>query len=401
MIGTLWSLYFAIVSSIDVSAASQIGTVETPINTLGYTPGIYNDNIGVQNVVTRQDGIYLRSTLDESAMVRWETPNPQDDWAFEFEFNEPNLDSRETASIYLFYTKEKPTIGNFKGGPGSFHGFVAGMEFSGKNIEIVHARNKGVDYSNLEDIVTVVDSLNPQRFAGIERLRFKVINTIRNFKVEIYNGNHLLYDNFRHFMKDMTEYAESGYYISIFADYKHVSSGKAFKLMHAQLYHREETADYDTSKVNMQKIEVQIRPKNEIKHHNTDIQDLVFKTNSMIAYIKAMIGELPETSIIKAEHELVKEVDSLYEKLAKYKSTDTNKKMGVGTAQSINMLDQQVRKITKLLNYVEHLLELRDENSPSKYRQIAEYLLIFVGIVGGTTVLCREVVNFTNSRKLK
>ncbi|ELA42487.1 uncharacterized protein VICG_00586 [Vittaforma corneae ATCC 50505] len=374
---------------------------ESVIDEISFIPHVYNDRIGIQNVMVKPDKLFMRSTIDESAMVRWEIQNPQNNWSFTFEFNELNLESRESAGIFLFYTKEKPVIGSFKGGPSKFHGFAVGLEFVGKGVELVYAKNDGIDYTNMDEYVSVIDSLNPKRFSNLETLKLKVICTDKNFKVEIYDGDTVIYDNFRFFTKDYLEFAKGGSYLSLFADYKHVSSGKAFELRNAQLYHREETPDYSVTKVNMQKITTQVKPKSEIKHPNVDVQDLLFKINAVISYTKAVIGELPETSIIKAEKELIKEVDSLSEKVGKMKTGVSGRTNRNDLDGKINQLDVQLKRLSKIVNDVDYLTESTSEVASHKYHLILEYFVIFSGIFAVSVMFIREMRNFIDNRKHK
>lgn len=380
---------------------SDDGIVEYSIDEISFIPHVYNDHIGIQNVMVKPDKLFMRSTIDESAMVRWEIPNSKNNWSFTFEFNELNLESRESAGIFLFYTKEKPVIGSFKGGPSKFHGFAVGLELVGKGVELVYAKNDGIDYINMDEYVSVIDSLNPKRFLNLETLKLKVICTDKNFKVEIYNGDTIIYDNFRFFTKDYLNFAKGGNYLSLFADYKHVSSGKAFELRSAQLYHREETPDYSVTKINMQKVTTHVKPKSEINHPNVDIQDLLFKINTIISYIKAVIGELPETSIVKAEKELIKEVDALSEKVGKIKIGSSGRSNRNNLDKRINQLDVQLKKLSKIMSDVDYLSESSSDGTSHKYHLILEYFVIFSGMFAVSMMFIREMRNLIDSRNSK
>ena len=191
-----------------------------------------------------------------------------------FKFNEPNLNSSEKAGIYLHYTKKKPTIGEFKGGNGLFHGFIAGIEFTGKSVDLVYIKNNGEDYTSLEEFVTQTDSINPIRIKSIETITMKIISTSKNLKIELHNEDKLIYDNFKIFGVSDLGFNLSGKYLGITADYKNVSSGKAFKLKEAQLYKRIEKADYNIYKSYMSEAKPIIREKEEIHHYDTDVQQL-------------------------------------------------------------------------------------------------------------------------------
>lgn len=377
------------------------GVTETSIDEFNYIPNIYNDHIGVQNVIVKPEKLILRSTIDESSMIRWEKRNSHDNWSFIFDFNELNLEAREIASLFLFYTKEKPVIGAFKGGPSKFHGFSVGLEFTGKSIELIYSNNEDIEYKNIDKYVTTNDSINPQRFLGVEKLKFKVICTDKNFKVELYENNELLYDNFRYFTKDHLQFAKGGGYISIFADYKHVSSGKAFELTSAQLYQRDESADYSTTKVNMKKLTPELKSKSTIKHPNIDIQDLIFKINAVITYTKAMIGELPETSIIKAEKELLKETEQISEKIGRIKGHNAKKHYRNNLDNKVNQLDLKMKLILKNMGEIEYLTVTNEDSGKKKYYLILEYFMAVSGMIAVVFLIFREIKGYLEKRNIK
>lgn len=383
-----------------ILGASLNGVIETPIENLDYHPGIYNDHIGIQNVIVKSDKLLLRSTIDDGSMVRWELPNTKDNWSFMLKFNELNLESRESAGIHVFYTHEKPTIGSFKGGPSKYNGFMVGLEFVGKSLELVYAKNNGEDYTNMDEYVSTVDSLNPQRFANIDTLTMKVICTKNNFKVEIYDGETLVYDNFKFFTKEYIDNHKKGGYISTFANYKNVSSGKAFELHEAQLYEREETPEYSPSLSRMEKIIPQIKNRNEVIHSNVDIQDLIFKVSAVTNYIKSVIGELPETAITKAEKELTKEVDMIVERFGRFKNGTSNKPSRIDLNKKVNHIDIQFKAISKKLSDVDFLIDTVSEKRFQKTWAV-EYLIVLLGSISAIILIIKETRSFINSTRGK
>lgn len=380
------------------SNGTMVGVTEMPINDISFIPNVYNDHIGIQNVTVKPEKLVMRSTIDDGSMIRWDLPNHTDEWSFVFDFNELNLEARESASIFMFYTTEKPVIGQFKSGPSKYHGFAVGLEFMGKRIELAHASNDGKDYIGLEDDVLLVDSPDPKRFENLESLKMKVICTKKNLKVEIYNEDKLLYDSFRFFGKEYTEYGKAGGYISLFADYKNVSSGKAFEIRGAQLYQREEGPNYSTTKINTKKILPGVRKLDEITHPNTDVQDLIFKMSAINSFIKVMIGELPETSITKGEKELLKELDSIFEKINKMKgSKKETKKSDFG--RKVNDLDIKMMGFSKKMNELEFIIDSLEDKGQK--RDISDYVIIGAGVFTVALLLYREFGGMLKNRNNK
>ena len=379
--------------------SADLGVSETPIEGFNYIPGVYNDHIGLQNVIVKKEKLILRSTIDDSSMIRWELPVPVDNWSFTFDFNELNLESREAAGLYLFYTQDKPTIGNFKGGTSKYHGFMAGIEFVGKAVELTYAKNNGQDYTNVDEYVTKVDSLNPNRFVDVNSLKLKVINTKNNFKVEIYDGDRLLYDNFRFFTEEDLKNSKKGHYISLFAEYKHVSSGKAFELKSATLNKREETSQYSTSNVRMEKLNHEIKSKNEVLHPNVEVNELIFKINAISHYTKSMLGDLPETAISNAEKELSKEIESLSIKLDKLMGLKSSKKQETNFMSNLNVLDLKLKGLEKLMTEVDFLAEHVKETQNRKF-SVFETIAIFSSCFIVLVLSIKELQTFLDNKKV-
>jgi hypothetical protein len=382
-----------------LARSAEVGVVETPVDGLNYIPGIYNDHIGLQNVLVKTDKLILRSTIDDSSMIRWEIPNTADNWSFSFDFNELNLESRESAGLYLFYTQDKQTLGNFKGGTSKYHGFMTGIEMSGKAVELTYAKNSGLDYRNISEYVTKVDSLNPSRFVDVTSLKMKVICTKQNFKVEVYDGDRLLYDNFRFFDQEELNNHKKGYFLSLFAEYRHVSSGKAFELKNAILSQREEKAEYSVSKIRMDKIVPQLKSKNDILHPNTEVSELIFKIGALSNYTKSVLGDLPETSITKSEKELVKEIDTLTVKLDKLASLTSNKKQTKNFISNLNNLDLKLKGLEKKLVEIDFLVEQINEKQNKRF-SIFETVAISASCFIVLVLSIKEFQSFFDKRKL-
>lgn len=394
MILTLGIVSFASLSRAETSATkTHEGVVEQAMDGINYTPHVYNDHIGLQNVLVKPDKLVLRSSIDESSMVRWDIPNTRDGWSFVVNFNELNLGSSESAGLYLFYTNEKPVIGDFKGANSVFHGCVAGIEFNGKGVDLVYAKNDGLDYRSVDEYVTKVDSLNPRRFRNIEFLKLKVIATDKNFKVEIYDGDTIIYDNFRFFAKEDLENHKSSKYFGIFADYKNVSSGKAFEISSAQAFHREELGEYSVSRSYMSKTVPTVTNKNEISHPNTDVRDFIFKVNATTAHMRRLLGELPETILSHSEKELIKEMDALSEKLERLKSMHRNHITKSGVPSGLNELDLKIKKLSRSIGDIEYAIEDFSERASARY-SLFEYITVFGGIGAMLVLLARELSEY-------
>ncbi|KAI5179492.1 hypothetical protein PAEPH01_2664, partial [Pancytospora epiphaga] len=291
---------FTPVSSMSVEALAKehlLNVKETEIDNFNYISGTHNEDISIQNMGLREGVLVMRTGAEKNAMMRWESPNPTDNWSFTFAINEIHLDADEHAAIYLRYTKEKPLIGFYKGGEGVFEGMVIGAEFNGKTMDVVYAVNNGLDLSNNNSFETRRDKIDPARLRGVDELTFKIICTEKNLKVEIFDGSRLVYDRFKMYNVEKTKLNKSGMHFGLIADYPNASSRKAFVLKKAQLYSRTETKDYTATKTYVPNIETTVLPKEKIEHYDSDIRELIHRQGFMISLVKNALGELPDTRI--------------------------------------------------------------------------------------------------------
>lgn len=377
----------------------MLGVKEKKVNEISYKPETYNGHIDLINVLVKPDKLILRSSVDEASMIRWDIPNQSDNWSFVIDFNEPNLRSSEMAKLYIFYTKEKPILGGFKGANPIFNGFAAGIEFQGKNVELGYAINTGIDLFNMDEYVTRMDSLNPRRFKDLNNIKLKLISTNKNLKFEIYNGEKIIYDNFRFFSREDLENGKKGHYIGIFADYKNVSSGKAFELKGAQFYTREETKDYIITKSYMNDGIESIAHKTDILHPNEDIQTLIYKIHNLTKFAKSILGELPESNVKNSEIELLKELEMFNNKLVKLEGTYSEKKNnkkhpGVYS----NDIDNKIKRLLKNTTDLEFSIESIHEANSKKYN-ILEMFSIAFGVLTMSLLVYRDVSEYIESRK--
>lgn len=359
------SLLYTIISHI--ACVEQEGVTETAIENFNYIPKIYNKHIGIQNVVLKPKELYLKSGLAKQSLLRWDPPNETENWSFSFKFNELNLASTESAGIYLRYTEEMPLIGNFMGGEGVYHGAVAGMEFQGKTVNIVYAKNEGLDYGHSEDLIVKRDEVNPIRFKDIKEITMKVISTDKNFKVEIYNEDKLVYDNFRLYNMGEEGLNKKAKYFGIIANYKNTSSGKAFVLKKAQLYKRIENKTYNVYKVYTEKIKQTYREKDQIVHHDSDIKEYIHKSEVAMNFVKAVLGDLPDTRLAAFEKDTKKELTMMGEKIEKLQQLMKNRGRKNSLNARLNDFEIKVKQIQRTLTDLDYLIEngLAAQNEPS------------------------------------
>lgn len=376
----------------------QAGVEESLVEEFHYTPDVYSEAIGIQNVVLKPNLLYLKSGVEHNALLRWDPENQTEDWSFSFTFNEPNLGSDEHAGIYLRYTDEKPIVGPFKGGDAVFNGVMIGLEFNGKAVSIAYAKNDGKDYTDMQVHVVKHDQLNPARFKGVETLTMKVISTSKNFKVEIYDKEKLLYDNFRLYDTAKYGFNKAGKHFGILADYPHIASGKAFVLHSAQLYHRSEDDKYAVRKSHVDRMKPAVREKHEIKHPNSDVKELIHVAELATAFIQSSIGELPDTSIALAEKELIKDLEVIKEKIEKLKKLGAKKNRKNNLNARLNDFDIKIKQIQRSINDFRFVIENNIKNRKEDPFSL-RYIIFASGCLVLYILVYREILAIRSFKK--
>ncbi len=363
-----------------VACLEQEGVVETAVEHFSYIPRIYNKHIGIQNVVLKPKELYLKSGLARQALLRWDLPNGTENWSFSFKFNDLNLSSNESAGIYLRYTEEMPLIGNFMGGEGVYHGAIVGMEFSGKVVNIVYAKNEGLDYEHTEDFILKKDEIHPARFRDLREMTMKVISTDKNFKVEVYDGDKLVYDKFRLYDMAKEGLNQKAKYFGIVVNYKNTPSGKAFVLKEAQLYKRVEDDTYDVHKIYTEQIKQTYRERDQIAHHDGDIREYIHKSELIMSFIKAVLGDLPNTRLATLEKDTKKEIAMIGERVEKLQQLLKSRGRRSSFNAQLNDFEIKIKQIQRTVGEMDYLIEkslVTQKESPSRLK----YAIFAVGCV--------------------
>lgn len=384
---TMINIIYSIPNVYAVKSHSE-GLTEVLHLAFSYEPHQFNDKIGLFNTKVKKDKLFLRSSVAASSLVRWENTNEIENWAFSATFELPQLNTREVAGFYIYYTKEKVTTGNFNGGMSKFDGFVFGFEMKGGATDLVFIKNKGdEDLSQMEDVLTKRDSLKPKRFRNIKNLTMKVIATERNVKIELYNGTELLYDYFR-FNQSFGAH-EAGKHFGIIADYKNTSSSKAFILKEVKFYKRDEAENYNMYHSQTPKIQDYIRGAAEIKHGDADVKELIHKMELVEFLVKRNIGNLPDTVFVLAKEEFNKDLKKLKEKMNQVHETKLSKS-SAGINSKINDLSIKMMQLKRAIMEFEHHLGNVKEKQLENHTYL-QYIALFVGIIGVVTFVIREL----------
>jgi len=366
---------------------------ETPIEQIRYRHGEYSDDIGIQNVIVKPNALYMRYSVKDSSALHWNIKNQEKEWAFALTFNEPNLLSTEKCGIYLRYTSEPPIVGHFRGGESKFHGMVVGLEFEGAAVKIVYFTNDGIEYNlpTHPDLYVRSDIVNPLRFKNVETITMKVISSNSYLKVELYDGDRILYDNFRVHHPERADLFDAGKYFGIIADYERVSSGKAFVLKDAQLYKRQESSSYDPFKIHAKPVDESVRDMHEIEHPDDDIRSLISEISLHTAYFKNVFGDLPNTTIRQIEDEVLKDLESLGMQVGRLKELNAiNKKIRL--TGRVNEMNLKISGIKNLMAQIENTVVV-----PEAHLSLNSWILYGAIFLAGV-LFCREIDKFLKMR---
>ena len=361
---------------VNCESATGNELTESPIVQINYNPNEVNTLLSFQNVNVMGRDLFLRQGLEPVSMLRWEELVSEEDWSFTVEFDEPNLESGEKAGLYLRHTTEKPEIGLFRGGSAEFHGIMAGIEFNGKSVELIYTHNNGEDYTGLHNHVIKTDSINPRRLRGILKLVMKVISTKNNIKIELYADKNLIYDGFHLYNIDKARELKG--YFGLLAEYNDVSSSKAFLIRNAQLFSRVESAEYDKYMRKTPFQSIGVRKKEHILHPNSDIRELIERTEHLMAYVRRIFGEMSENLVVKGHDLLDKELTGLQERITRLVEMGSRQNRTSSDLKAMNNLEIEFRKLKRGVSDLKYLVE-RVEADYEENIPVGKYLLLMAG----------------------
>lgn len=306
----IWMLYLAI-------ARTNVDYKEYPDPKISYNSVEGTKHLDMTNAVETSHGIIMKSSSEKGSIVSFNQKNPNDNWSFQFTFNNLNLSPPQMAGLYLWYTNDKLKEGSFKGVQKDFKGMMAGIEFNGKSVELVLGSNNSP--SKLKDPVIFRDSINHRRIEGVRDITLKVISTDKNFRIEIYNKEKLLYDNLRFENADGLGDKTAGKYFSLSSYYTIASHSKRFILESASLNKREEYGSYDPLAAKSSVIDKMPRMVNEVMHSNKDTRYMISTMEIYIKYIKSIVGDPAGMPIASATANIRHGIQKYMKKIKKIK----------------------------------------------------------------------------------
>lgn len=380
----------------EVRSDNKKGVIEHPDKDVAYHPGSANETVGIKGTNVEADGLVLRRHTDEGGLVVFLTPNKYHEWSFSYTFSIASLRFPHIGGVYLWYTSTIQDQGAYRGGHDVFDGVMAGLEFRGSRPEIVMAINDGKkNFVGSEDATLYRDAINPERLKGVKDITVKVICTHKNFKVELYDGEKILYDSFRYYRREDLENTGAGGYFNITSFYDKAPSDSVFKLKNAQLFERTETDEYKIHRVHAPQVDKTPRDPNYIMHEDEEVRHLISKVEYLNEYLHLVVGEPHGSSfdrVVGVISEILKShMKKLDEMLSMLKDRNSGGKdiKFMTLNEKVTGVDIKLQKIQKSFSNLEHVIEsLKIEHSRSS--NFLTYAILGASAFGVAFVALKE-----------
>lgn len=361
------------------------GVIEHANEEIAYHPGGSNEKVGVKGTQVESDGLSLRRHTDEGGLVVFLAPNPYEGWSFSYTFTRADLRFPHVGGVYLWYTSDIQDQGSYRGGHDMFEGIMAGIEFRGSQPEIVMAMNDGkANFMGSEDMTLYRDTINPERLKGVRDITVKVISTNKNFKVELYDGDKLLYDSFRYHSKGSLAGVGSGKYFNITSFYDKAPSDSVYKLKSAQLFERTETDEYEVHSIHAPAVAMAPRSPDGVMHEDEEIRHLISRMEYLNEYLHLVVGDAHNSSFDKVAHVLSEQLKSHMKRIEEVIATPRNgapetKLMALN--EKMNGIDIKLQKIQKAFADLDHVVNSL-KNDHSRSSNFLVYIILGIGVAG-------------------
>lgn len=393
----LFPIFGCLFATAEVEASDhKKGVVEHPDEQVTYHPRGKNETVGVKGTHVEEDGLLLRRHTDEGGLVVFLTPNKYDEWSFSYTFANAPLRFPHIGGVYLWYTSDIQDQGVYRGGHEVFKGVMVGLEFRGSQPEIVMAINDGkTSFVGSEDATLYRDTINPERLKGVQDITMKVISTHKNFKIELYDGDRLVYDSFRYYRREDLGTTTSGGYFNITSFYDRAPSDSVYKLKEAQLFERIETDEYKVHSVHAPPVSKAPRTADSVMHDDEEVRHLISKVEYLNEYLHLVVGEPHNSSFDKVTYVLSDQLKSSTKKLdevvgmLKSRNTSGMDVRLMALSEKINDADIKLQKIQKAFAELEHMIS-SFKNDHSRSSNTLAYIILGIGVVGFGFVALKE-----------
>lgn len=220
-------------------------------------------------ILATPDHLQLYDMILKSEL-KFETKNPYENWSLELDISIPKLKYPERSTMRLWYSPDEEND--------SFKGFVATINFIGKEIELSIHIHENKD----EEEKFVVDYIDRSLLDDYEKITIKIIHTEKNIKLELLHEKTLIYDHLRLLDKKYFGKHNLGGKFKITADYNHKKNNQKINLYDARLYERKESDNYN---VNYDEV-----PTNNEEEEKYEVSGTVASLEQFIKYWDVIFG---------------------------------------------------------------------------------------------------------------
>lgn len=247
-------------------------------------PEGFSEHSSSKNVQLDGRKIILRSSDGAGSIVNLANENLLDDWAVELAFQRLVLGDMQRAGLYFWYTDDKLEEGPLLGGQHKFTGFLAGIEFQHSEANLVFSYNPGVDYSAHNSTGLYRDLISPNILDGVNDMIMKIIHTKNNFKIELYNGEKLIFDSLRLAGALNLVHDSKPKHFGLTTSYDECPPGIAFHLNRMSVAERREDESYNLENHHTQHNDFP-RTASEI-----ELRHAIADANYFITYLALVLG---------------------------------------------------------------------------------------------------------------
>lgn len=352
------------------------------------TPDEFKSLASLQNIQIDNNKILLRNQSGKGSIVKLNKENTLQEWSAELKINKIKVGANEKAILSFWYTAESLKNGSFIGADSQYNGFMAGIEFSNKKIELLIHYNVGLKIKDPESAM-LRDEINPLSLANVESLVVKVIHTKKNFVVELYDEDKLVFDTLR-ISGEVFPLEKHGHmHFGITTSYEKVPTTKTLVLEELRINERKEGAKYDPEE---HFIEHNKFPKTE---EEEEIKHTIANLNHFMAYIHMVLGMGEENYIEDMKERLERLLKKQSEELERtenaFKESEDKNVAGLGeiNEKKINSLEKRLDEISnKLLEL--HEAMYKNKGIESKPMKEIGFMMGIFGIIIGVLLIAKH-----------
>lgn len=315
------------------------------------------------NVSSHNNSYILRDEKGNSSTLTFMPLNPKDEWSAEFYFQVPQLKFPEKVSIFFWYTNDKLEEGEFFGASDLFSGIMTGLEFHEKTIDLILASGDG---EVIDEEMILRDSTHIKH---AEHLKFKLIYTKKNLKVEIYDKTELIYDSLRFYDTEVLGHLGANKHFSITTNYYNVPLNKHFILDDIKVYSREEDETYNPHQKN-------VSHEDNVDH---EIEHAISNMEHLMVYLDHVIGKPNGYTIISSILGISKDIKKEKEKLNSFvNKIEKNGSLGE-ISSKISKMEVELQNAIRIMNNLKYYL--KDFEQDHEKNSNWAILAVIIGVI--------------------